>query len=128
MVLLMSLAFTAGYLTERVVDSIPHVKPIRHASQMVFLINDQATAAQGLVSLSQIIDRKADELGIERRRLSTDHSDLSNVEPWLAEMVAKHKADAPCIIWRSESGHIDCTPIPGSIDDMVALLEKRGAK
>ena len=120
--------FAGGFYSHKVVELVPQVRPMQHPAQMLFVVSDTTTAGQGIVSLSQLVDRRANELGIERRRLSADHSDLSNVEPWLLDMFNAHVDDAPCVVFRDAQGRLDCIKIPDSVDEMLAILEKRGAK
>ena len=120
--------FAGGFYSHKIVDLIPHVQPMQHPAQMLFIVSDNATAGQGLVSLSQIVDRKADELGIERRRLSAKHSDLSNAENWLSDMFNAHVDDAPCVVFRDAKGRIDCIKIPETVNEMIEILERRAAK
>lgn len=96
----------------------------QHASQVLFVVNDEMSAGQGQSAISMKIDEFCEAEGVERRRLEAGQ-DTSGAEAWLSEMAELGYGQAPCIVFRSRSGKLDCIPIPDSIDATIAEIRSR---
>lgn len=102
---------------------VPSPAP-QHASQVLFVVTDDMSAGQGQAAISMKIDELCEREGIERRRLEVGQ-DTSGAESWLSEMAEIGYGQAPCIVFRSRSGKLDCIPIPDSIDATIAEIRSR---
>lgn len=96
----------------------------QESSQVLFVVTDNMSPGQGQVAISQKVDRYCEENGIERRRLEVGQ-DVSGAEPWLKPMADIGYGQAPCIVFRSSAGKIDCVPIPESIDEVLSMIGER---
>ena len=91
---------------------------------MLFVVTDDMSGGQGQAAISMKIDDFCEQNGIERRRLEVGQ-DTSGAESWLSEMAEIGYGQAPCIVFRSRSGKLDCIPIPDSIDATIAEIRSR---
>lgn len=100
------------------------VVPSEKSAQVLFVTDESMTPGQGQASVSFLIDKFCEKNGIERRRLEAGQ-DTSGAEQWLQEMAEIGYGQAPSIVFRSESGRLDCIPMPESVDDAIEEIRSR---
>ena len=100
------------------------VVPAEKSAQVLFVTDESMTPGQGQASVSFLIDKFCEKNGIERRRLEAGQ-DTSGAEQWLQEMAEIGYGQAPSIVFRSESGRLDCIPMPESVDDAIEEIRSR---
>ena len=124
LLLIVLLAFGAGYSAHYVPSLISNVQPIKAASYMVIITSDDMSRGQGQAAISQIVYAKADALGIELRRVQPDQGS-ANGEKWLQDAMNKHGKDSPCVVFIDKGGRMKCYPLPANVESLVNLMEER---
>tara|TARA_Y100000361_G_scaffold36089_1_gene30570 strand:- start:27742 stop:28176 length:435 start_codon:yes stop_codon:yes gene_type:complete len=124
LILLLSLVWVV-YDTSYWEKLIPdRIVPKENLSQVLFVVDDSVSVAQGQASLSVKIDNFCDNNNIEKRRLSAGQ-DVSGSEQWLQDMAELGYSQTPCIVFREQLGKLDAVPIPEGIDLTLQEIQRR---
>lgn len=94
------------------------------SSQVLFVICDDMTAGQGQASSSLLVENFCIDNGIERRVLMKGQ-DPSGSDPWLQEMTEIGYPQAPCLVFRSDTGQMEWIEIPSSVQKTIEEIEDR---
>lgn len=113
--------WSGGYLDRFIPDQIIQKETY---SQVLFVIDESMSDEQDAAVSSLKVDEYCSDAGVERRVLMVGQ-DVSGSDPWLKEMVEIGYGQAPCLVFRSESGKLDCVPIPDGIDATIQEIQER---
>jgi len=122
--LLLSLVWVV-YDTDYWEKFIPdRIVPKGNLTQILFVVDDSVSVAQGQSSLSVKIDNFCDNNNIEKRRLSAGQ-EVIGAEKWLQDMAELGYSQTPCIVFRKQLGKLDAVPIPEGIDLTLQEIQRR---
>ena len=122
--------WSAGHLNslkDRVIDVLPVVidgvvedLPVGKSQAVIFLVTENITAKQNLVTLSGTLDHWMSQRKIERRRILSTQS-MASSETWLkrAAEAAPENQDSLVVL---KDGNAKVYPIPESISEVKRLL------